>query len=156
MFRDANPKSGIATRHLHDTPYTAHHARHARRTPHTDRVNTTMARTTRHGPLFKQRDASQQCHAHEVEDEQSGDDPDDGGNLLGLLLAGHHDAVRDEAACNAVGNRIRVRHEHGGEKRRDGLVDVIPGDFLEAGCHHAADDDEHACSCGARHGRDER
>ena len=60
MFRDVNPKSGIATRHLHDTPRTqhtahtahiTHHAAHtAQHTPHADRVNTTMARTTRRGP----------------------------------------------------------------------------------------------------------
>ena len=98
----------------------------------------------------------QHCQQDEVEDEEQRDNPDDRVNALGFLLAGLDDAVGDEAGGDAVADRVRERHEHGGEERRNRLGDVAPLDLLEAGGHHAADDDQHAGRRCGRHRGDHR
>lgn len=51
MFRDVNPKSGIATRHLHDTPRTQHTAHTAHRAHHAAHITPRTPHSTRRTPI---------------------------------------------------------------------------------------------------------
>ena len=62
-----------------------------------------------------------QSQQHKVQNKQSGDHPDDGMDLIGLLLADLGDAVEDKAGSDAVGNAVAQSHEDAGEESGDCL-----------------------------------
>ena len=85
---------------------------------------------------------SEQGQQDEVQDEQSGADPQDGVDLLDLAAADLHDAVEDEAGSDAIGDRVAQRHEDAGEESGYSLIQLGPVDILEGGSHHDADHDQ--------------
>ena len=52
-------------------------------------------------------------------------------NFVNFLAANLHDAVEDEAGCDAIGDGIAQRHEDAGEEGGNGLGQVIPVDLLD-------------------------
>ena len=89
----------------------------------------------------------------EVHQEQRRGPPQQPVDLLRLPQHRLDDDVGEEARADAVGDRVRERHDGDRQERRDGDLVLVPVDVLDLGHHQEADGDE---GRGGRLERDDR